>query len=135
MGSKKMPLDTYMVNQIEDNTYNVIRYKSLELMESVEVPLYGPCASSVEKRRKIVNRWLAEGKPQTTAYYFENEKLYGVHIKTEARFQKGDNVALEDGSFGVVQDYDQMNQIYMVKVGKSSFPKKVPYDKVLRKVS
>lgn len=72
-----MALDCYVVKE-KDSTYTVSRYKSLELMETVEVPLSGQVQGSIEKRRVIVKKWLKEGKPLGAVYWFDGQEVAGV---------------------------------------------------------
>jgi len=77
-----MALDTYVVAE-SDKSYSVARYKATELCETMSVPLQGPCAASIEKRRKIVNQWIKEGKP-SAIYWFDGDKISGTYLKVES---------------------------------------------------
>jgi len=78
-----MALDTYVCKQIKESEILVSRYKSLELMESMVIPLAGQVASSVEKRRSIVKIWVKEGKPQGSVYWFENGDIKSTKIRID----------------------------------------------------
>jgi hypothetical protein len=65
-----MSLDSYVVKPVAKKTYKVLRYKVRELLDSRVVT--EPCDNPRGKREKIVQEYLAQGKPDIAVYWIEN---------------------------------------------------------------
>jgi hypothetical protein len=95
-----MALDTYVVSESRDPDFFLVsRYKQMECLETHKVPLKGQVAFSTEKRRSIVNKWIEDGKPPGSIYWFENNEVRSTCLES---LKVGDRVEYTGKAFSGV---------------------------------
>jgi predicted secreted acid phosphatase len=92
-------LETYICEKADDRVVSVIRYKSLSKMEEVAVDLdETPINEYVNKRYQIAHKWLSEGCPEGTTYWYdENYSINSVRLKECTNHEYKDGVCIHCG--------------------------------------
>ena len=92
-----MSLDTFIVSSVGDSLYEVKRYKTGELLESVTVDLTKVAKSDFEtKRLSIARRYVSDGCPKGSAYWFtgtgEINQIELSELATRQHFKAAANI-------------------------------------------